>query len=161
MVKDIKILTIPTQISPVYSDKNGRIFHKDTMDAVLRRRGYLRPNPADRIPITPVPVRFFIDVTDYCSIMQCGGWDVDRQTLNTEKFTINSDITDEELQAMQIMYVNDRYYINIPIARQTYMKHAEYLSTCRANAICSGLEAIDGTQMGVKDILFFDIFPEK
>lgn len=160
MSANTKILTIPTQISPIHPDKNGRIFHKETMDVVFKRRGYFRPNPADRITITPIPIRFFIDVTDYCQIMCCG-FNHDRQLLNTDKFTVNADISDEELAAFQMMYTNDRYYLNIPISKEAYEKHADYFSKCQAHAICSELHAVEDVQMGAEDILYFDVFPEK
>lgn len=155
----MKIVTIPTQISPVHPDKNGRVFDKETMDVVFRQRGYLRPNPKDRITVTPIPVRFFIDVTDYCSVMQTG-WQSKREELSTDTFTINSDITDDELNALQIMYLNDRYYVNIPMNDETYKKHEEYLAKCQAHAICLSLKNVSGELMGANDILYFDIFPE-
>lgn len=160
MSQTMKIITIPTQISPTYPDKNGRLFDKDAMDRVFRQRGYLRPNQKDRITITPIPIRFFIDVTDYCQVMQ-SGWEASRSDLNTDTFTINSDISDRELESMQVMYVNNRYYINIPLNKDTYEKHAEYLGKCQAHAICLGLKNIQGELMGAEDVLYFDIFPDK
>lgn len=154
------IATIPTNISTIEPDKNGRIFNKESMDTIFRNHGFLRPNQKDRIPISPIPIRFFIDVTDYCDIMRIG-YDVTRDKLATETFTINQDITEEEFNAMQIMYMNSRYYINLPMAKVTYEKHKDYLTRCRANMICSELHAVDGLKMGATDILYLDVFPEK
>lgn len=156
---EMKIVTIPTQISPVYPDKNGRLFHKKTMDTVFRQRGYLRPNLADKITITPIPVRFFTNVSEYREIIQTHGWDADIHMIENA-FGLNTDISDKMLSGMQVMYLNDRYYLNIPIPKQLHGYYTEYFSTCYANAICTELRAVEGEYMGVNDILYFDIFPE-
>ena len=155
------IVTIETQISTTKPDKNGRIFSKEHMDIVFRQRGYLRPNPIDRITMTPIPVRFFRDVNDYCSVLSRHDWNVDRHVIDSENFTVNTDIGDKELNALQIMFLNDRYYLNIPIKKDTYIKHEKYLLSCQAHAICLSLEKVSGDIMGASDILYFDIFPDE
>lgn len=161
MRNDTVIATIRMQISTIEPDRNGRIFDKSCMDKLFREHGYLISNRLEQTEPKPFPVRFFKSADDYRDILTRESWNVDKNILNVGEFTINRDIPDKDLSAMQIMFLDNRYYLNIPIPREMHEKYKNYLGKCQAHYICTNLEQVEGTAiMKMVDILYLDIYPD-